>query len=192
MEQTVKCENITEETVHQYEQKGYELVFLEHVMEHDLTEIPQLESSLPLTFQSWSSSSEEDFYDVYAASFKDRPGFPGWSMEKWIDWISSSSTFLPVRSYLATVHNKAIGFIAADADEEFSTEKGFIIQVGVIPEWRRKGIAAQLTCSCLEAFRQDGKRSVVLHVNENNPGAIGLYEELGFRTVRKRGTFERL
>ncbi|MGE6755594.1 GNAT family N-acetyltransferase [Rossellomorea sp. NPDC071047] len=66
---------------------------------------------------------------------------------------------------------------------------GYIIQMGVIPEWRGKGIAAVLSCKCLEDLRQDGMKSATLHVNQNNPGAIKLYERLGFKTVRKRGKF---
>jgi ribosomal protein S18 acetylase RimI-like enzyme len=47
-----------------------------------------------------------------------------------------------------------------------------------------------LICRCLEALHQDGKKAVVLHVNQNNPGAIRLFEQLGFKTVRVRGAFE--
>ncbi|MCA1057501.1 GNAT family N-acetyltransferase [Rossellomorea aquimaris] len=184
----VKCENITEEIIQNYKQKGFELVFQEYVMEHTLTEIPQIESSFPVIFKSWSPSLKEQFFEVYQTSFKDRPGFPGWPMEKWVEWISSGADFLPERSYLATINNHSVGFITSDKE----TDKiGYIIQVGVIPELRGKGIAAILTCKCLEAFRYDGMTSATLHVNQNNPGAIKLYERLEFKTVRKRGTFER-
>ncbi|MFI8685940.1 GNAT family N-acetyltransferase [Rossellomorea sp. NPDC077527] len=184
----ITCENITEDIIEEYEEKGFELVFQEYVMEHTLTEIPQIESSFPVIFKSWSPSLKERFYEVYLASFKERPGFPGWTKEKWVEWVSSGADFLPERSYLATVNNESVGFITADKE----TDKiGYIIQVGVIPEWRGKGIAAILTCKCLEAFRCDDMTSATLHVNQNNPGAIKLYERLGFKTVRKRGTFER-
>lgn len=185
--QKIKNENITEEIIQEYQKKGYELVFQEYVMEHSLTDIPQIEISFPLVFRSWSPSFKEQFYKVYDASFKDRPGFPGWSMEKWVEWISSGPDFLPDRSYIATVNDMAVGCIATDQDTD---SIGYIIQVGVIPEWRGKGIAAVLTCKCLEDLRRDGMKSVTLHVNQNNPGAIDLYERLGFETVRKRGTFE--
>ncbi len=184
----IKCENITEEIIQKYQQEGYRLVFQENVMEHDLTAIPRMETSLPLALRSWSKSSDADFYKVYKASFKDRPGFPGWSMREWTAWLSSSPTFLPERTYIAEVDNEAVGFIAADSDSEDT--RGYIIQVGVIPEWRHKGIAALLICRCLEALHQDGKKAVVLHVNQNNPGAIRLFEQLGFKTVRVRGAFE--
>ncbi|MBN8191952.1 hypothetical protein JI667_07320 [Bacillus sp. NTK074B] len=81
----IKCENMTDEIIQDYQQEGFELVFQEYVMEHSLTGIPQIETSLGLTFKSWSSSLEEPFYDIYHASFKDRPGFPGWPMEKWVE-----------------------------------------------------------------------------------------------------------
>ncbi|MBN8191951.1 GNAT family N-acetyltransferase [Bacillus sp. NTK074B] len=87
-----------------------------------------------------------------------------------------------------TVNDQAVGFITAARD---TGKTGFIIQVGVIPEWRGKGIGAVLTAKCLEELRQDGMKPVGLHVNQNNPGAIKLYERLGFEIVRRRGTFER-
>lgn len=191
-ETSVKCENITKEIVQKYQRNGFELVFQEYVMEKNLRVIPCIESSSSLQLESWSTSTKENFYEVYYASFRDRPGFPGWSMEKWVDWISSSPTFLPERSYIARVDNQVIGFIASDKDSDHPDKKGYIIQVGVIPEWRCKGIAATLTCKCLEAFCNDGKESVILHVNRNNPDAISLYERLGFTVVRRRGTFEKL
>ncbi|MBA2396981.1 MAG: GNAT family N-acetyltransferase [Ktedonobacteraceae bacterium] len=43
----------------------------------------------------------------------------------------------------------------------------------------------------LQAWRETGKEEVVLHVNVNNPGAIHLYQQLGFVIVRKRGKFSR-
>ncbi|QHE62676.1 GNAT family N-acetyltransferase [Rossellomorea vietnamensis] len=182
----IPCENITENLIEEYESKGFELVSQEYVMEHSLLDIPQIEAPFPLTVISWSTALERGFYEVYQASFKDRPGFPGWSMEKWVEWVSTGGDFLRDRSYLATVNNESVGFITVGKE---SDKIGFIIQVGVIPEWRGKGIAAILTCKCLEAFRLDGMISATLHVNQNNPRAIKLYESLGFKIAHKRGTF---
>ncbi|PFA69736.1 hypothetical protein CN378_02925 [Bacillus sp. AFS015802] len=184
----IKCENITEEILQDYRQQGFELVFQEYVMEHSLTDIPTIETPYSLSFKSWSPSSNEIFYEVYVASFRDRSGFPGWPIEKWVEWISGDPDFLPDKSYIAKVKDQAVGFITAAQD---SGKTGFIIQAGVIPEWRGKGIAAVLTAKCLEELRQDGMKSAGLHVNQNNPGAIKLYERLGFKIIRKRGTFER-
>lgn len=187
----IKCENITEEIIQKYREDGFKLVFQEYVMEHDLSAIHEVETPLSLEFRTWSTPLEEDFYQVYYQSFKDRPGFPEWSMEKWMDWISSGSTFCPDLTEIATFKNNPVGFIATDSDPDLPDTHGYIIQVGVIPEWRRKGIATILTTRCLKACRTNGKTRVALHVNENNPSAIRLYERLGFKTVRNRGTFER-
>jgi hypothetical protein len=51
-------------------------------MEHDLGAIKEVDISYSLALKSWSKTLEEEFYKVYGASFKDRPGFPGWSMEQ--------------------------------------------------------------------------------------------------------------
>jgi mycothiol synthase len=108
-----------------------------------------------------------------------------------LDWISSDPAFRADLTFLATVENQTVGFIASAKDMELPDNHGYIIQVGVIPEWRRKGVAAVLTNISLEAWREDGKDAVILHVNRNNPGAISLYERLGFKTVRIRGAFQK-
>jgi len=145
-----------------------------------------------LSFQCWSQTLEEEFFEVYRTSFKNRPGFPGWSLDKWVDWISSDPDFRPDLTYLATVENQAVGFIASASDMELPDKHGYIIQVGVVPEWRRRSVAAALTNKSLEAWREDGREAVLLHVNQNNPGAIRLYESLGFTSIRLRGTFQKL
>lgn len=190
--QRIRCEDVTEEITEKYHKLGYELVLQEYVMEHTLDDIREVDMPYALSFQCWSQTLEEEFFKVYRASFKDRPGFPGWSLEKWVDWISSDPDFRPDLTYLATVDNQAVGFIASAREVEFSDKHGYIIQVGVVPEWRRRGVAAALTNKSLEAWREKGRESVLLHVNQNNPGAIRLYESLGFTSIRLRGTFQKL
>ncbi|QSO53584.1 GNAT family N-acetyltransferase [Alicyclobacillus curvatus] len=189
----IRCEDITEELAQKYEEKGYQLVFQEYVMEHNLETVPELVTSQPFVFRSWSTELEGEFYALYYQCFKERPGFPQWSMDEWIDRVSSDTNFRPDLSYIVSLDNKNMGFITADndaEDPEFDTH-AYIIQIGVMPEWRRKGIASILTTKYLAACRGEGKKGVILHVNRNNPGAIKLYEGLGFKTVRTRGTFEK-
>lgn len=187
----IRCENLTEEIIRKYQEDGYQLAFQEYVMEHDLGAIQEVDIPYSMALKGWSRTLEVEFYKVYDASFKDRPGFPGWSMEKWVEWISSDPAFRPDLTFLATVENQTVGFIASARDMELPDKHGYIIQVGVIPEWRRRGVAAVLTNRSLEAWREDGKDAVILHVNRNNPGAISLYERLGFKTVRIRGAFQK-
>jgi ribosomal protein S18 acetylase RimI-like enzyme len=187
----ISCENLTAERIRKYQEEGYELVFQEHVMEHDLHSIGKIEIPVSMAYKSWSKTLEREFYKIYSAAFKDRPGFPGWPLERWVEWISGDPDFCQELTLLASIDNHPIGFIANAIDLESKGKHGYIIQVGVIPEWRRKGVAAILVNKTLEAWREQGKKAAILHVNLNNPGAIRLYEGLGFRVVRTRGSFQK-
>jgi ribosomal protein S18 acetylase RimI-like enzyme len=55
-----------------------------------------------------------------------------------------------------------------------------IANVAVHPEYRRRGLAERLMASSLAAIRQQGGESAYLQVDYDNPGAIRLYEKLGF------------
>jgi mycothiol synthase len=188
----ITCENITDEIVTSYAEKGFTLTFAEEVMRFDLSQkIPQMVVRPDVSFFTWATERSHDFFMAYNASFRDRPGFPGWSEEEWVRWTNDSPTFRPDLSYLAVVQGQAAGFITNEEDDTAPESTGYINQVGVDPLWRRQGIGAALVMHSLQAWQEDGKVTVMLHVNVNNPGAIRLYQQLGFVVVRRRGKFHK-
>jgi hypothetical protein len=60
-------------------------------------------------------------------------------------------------------------------------QKIFLIaNVATHPEYRRQGIARQLTAAAMQKARERHASAIWLHVRDDNPGAIQLYRELGF------------
>jgi GNAT superfamily N-acetyltransferase len=57
--------------------------------------------------------------------------------------------------------------------------------MGTAPSHRRRGLGERLLRDSLEGARSHGAESVWLEVIEGNQRAIGLYEKLGFETVRR-------
>lgn len=69
--------------------------------------------------------------------------------------------------------------------------KGWIGGVGVIPPYRRRGIARQMMHYVIDQARQLAMQQVTLEVIEINHHALYLYETLGFQTQRRLLVLER-
>jgi ribosomal protein S18 acetylase RimI-like enzyme len=59
------------------------------------------------------------------------------------------------------------------------TSTWYVMGVGVLPEYRRKGMARQLMQAALALVKARGGEAVNLHVIEGNLPAVRLYEDLG-------------
>jgi len=66
------------------------------------------------------------------------------------------------------------------AQREGTTKMWHIAPVGVLPEFRRRGIARQLTAATLDMVRSRGGTRVTLGVIDGNVPAQALYRSLGF------------
>jgi len=78
----------------------------------------------------------------------------------------------------AVVEGEMVGFIAGDPRR--SDQTGWILTLGVLPDWRRKGIAEALLKEC---ERRMGMHTVKLTVRRGNRAAIGLYEKMGYKQI---------
>ena len=78
----------------------------------------------------------------------------------------------------AEADGKMIGFIAGDPRKREKT--GWILTLGVLPEWRRMGIAETLLNSCEEKL---GMPQIKLTVRRSNTAAIRLYKKLGYSQI---------
>lgn len=82
-------------------------------------------------------------------------------------------------SYCAVAldEDRVVGYIAY----EIIADEGSLVELAVLPEYRRKGVGRKLTELMLTSC--DGVRTVCLEVRASNTPAIALYEAVGFRRV---------
>jgi ribosomal-protein-alanine N-acetyltransferase len=87
-------------------------------------------------------------------------------------------TFPDVIRLKAMEAGRMIGFVAGDPrpSEGFS----WIATIGVIPEFRRRGIGRTLLRACEEKLKTPRVR---LSVRASNDGAVRLYEQEGYRRI---------
>ncbi|MCK2220940.1 GNAT family N-acetyltransferase [Actinomadura sp. ATCC 31491] len=180
----LETESLTPEADALFLARGFRRTFAEDVCRRDLAR-PLPAAPLPpeLTVAEWSAGTEEAFHAAYSASFADRPGFPGWSREQWVDWLVDDE-FLPGCSLVAReADGTPAGFVAC--------AEGFLIQVGAVPAWRRRGLARALAVAALGRMRAAGAAEAHLDVNVNNPASAALFRGLGFEVVARRARYER-
>jgi ribosomal-protein-alanine N-acetyltransferase len=88
---------------------------------------------------------------------------------------------------LAWSDNTPVGFaLARDLGNECE-----ILSLGVLPEFRWRGVGRALLRAIIEEARQQGRPSVVLEVGADNEAGRALYAEAGFVTVGHRPRYYR-
>jgi len=185
----IRTESLTQAASHLYEAHGFKNTFEELVMRRDL-DLPLPEHGLPadVALTNWHTDLAEQFFLAYDAAFRERPGFPGYNVAEWVNsWTTDQ--FVPEWSFLARAGDAPIGFLMS-SNGTIKPLHGFIMQVGVIPSQRQRGLGSGLVVEVLRRMQAAGAVSGQLVVNVNNPGAIQTYVELGFVTIGRRARYE--
>jgi mycothiol synthase len=167
-----------------YLSKGLSQVFAEDVMQLAApVPLPPAHPPAGLVLAHWGQADPARFYAAYQAAFRDRPGFPGWTQARWVEWISGDEDFRAEWTLLATLGDADVGFVAGEAS-------GWIAQMGVVPSARGCDIGAALIGEAVARMRSAGEASITLNVNINNPHAAALYRRLGFTRVGRRARYQ--
>ncbi len=88
---------------------------------------------------------------------------------------------------LAHIKDQPVGLVIALA---VGTEAE-ILALGVLPKFRRRGIAARLLASVADQLSGAGCRRLLLEVAEDNEAARALYGKLGFAEIGRRPSYYR-
>ncbi len=105
-----------------------------------------------------------------------------WSAEGLLDSYKSGTKF-----FAAENGSRLIGYIGIKA----VIDEGYITNVAVFPQYRRKGAATALINKVFEYAMEKSLSFVSLEVRVSNSEAVSLYEKLGFVTEGQRKDFYR-
>ena len=182
----VATESLSAGAVDLFEQHGFKQLFAEDVMRRNLdTPLPDAPVPPDIRFATWTPALASEFFAVYQAAFRERPGFPNWSQDEWVDWLGTENDDFRAKLSLLAYHDDVpVGFVVC--------AEGWIVQLGVLPEWRKRGIGSALMIEVLKRFCSADTDHVLLDVNVNNPSAARLYERLGFEQIRRRARYARV
>ncbi|MEU4163019.1 GNAT family N-acetyltransferase [Actinoplanes sp. NPDC026670] len=181
---TVECEGLTAGAAELFASRGLLQVFGEDVMRIKVAAEDGFVAGWPAGAEvvDWSAETAERFHAVYAASFRDRPGFPDPSAQEWIEENTEDDDFRPEWSIMVALPGRGdVGFVTA--------AEGWIVQVGVVPAARGTGLGGALIRESLRRMAAAGATEAWLTVNVNNPSAAGLYRRLGFDDMGQRARY---
>lgn len=171
-----------------YKRHGFRFALAEDEMRRDLND-PVPTNALPsgMTFFNWSPQNAGLFFKVYEEAFRDRPGFPGWNEETWRHALTGQNEFRADLSLLATEGNEPVAFAVCAVE----SDEGWIVQIGVRPAWRKRGLAGVVLSELLRRFKTEGLHYALLEVSIDNPQAASVYQRLGFVHTKRFTSFQK-
>jgi mycothiol synthase len=188
----VATESLTEPAHRLYLAHGFASVSEDWIMRRDLHQpLPDQPLAEKMRFATWQPDVAQQFFQAYHAAFRGNPGFPNPSAEQWIDGVNGND-LVTDWTLLVREGDQPLGFVIGSlGDLTLSPPDGFVAQIGVVPEARRRRLASALLVESMRRMQAAGAPSVDLQVYADNPGAIQTYARLGFVTIARRVRYER-
>ncbi len=134
------------------------------------------ESEIRLTIQPLTQKDAPLAAEIERLSL----GQEAWSTQGILDTVARNGHYLS--AYIGDHFVGHGGFTAV-------VNEGYITNIAVHPDHRRKGVAFTLTRKLVEKAKELGLSFLTLEVRESNLAAIKLYEKSGFQTVGQRKAF---
>jgi ribosomal protein S18 acetylase RimI-like enzyme len=110
-------------------------------------------------------------------------GFLSWAAVN-AEWLN-----MPLSGYVWEQDNILVGNISLIPYNIEGQRSYLIANVAVHPDYRRLGIARELTVQAMEHARKRGAPGIRLHVREENDQALELYKSMGFVEHARRTTW---
>lgn len=143
-----------------------------------LRDLPHVADLIELCFASTMDSDGQRYVQDMRRAGRD---------ESFLHWATkmAESTSLPLTGYVWEENGQVIGNASLVPFRHNGQRLYLIANVATHPDFRRRGIARALTERAIQ-HGLDHKASIWLHVREDNPGAVQLYRDLGFRERARR------
>jgi ribosomal protein S18 acetylase RimI-like enzyme len=164
--------------------RGYEWNFMEadlRQLDFSIREIPDAMSVCAL-----AEVSNDELWPSYDAAFLnggDRRYAQQSEAQRRENFESFFSRQVPMDAEASLVLSDGetiVGFVKID----IVTEGTYVHGVGVVPEYRRQGLAQYILGTSLRRAAKKHHEKMVLEADVTNQAAVGLYQSLGFKTVK--------
>jgi mycothiol synthase len=166
-------------------------------MRRDLREpLPAMPDLGDLEIRPYEPAWGEHVRLAHNEAFADHWGSEPQTTEVWNRDFVGDPFFRADLSFLAVsgqeVAGYSVNYVVESDWEATGVREGWIGQLGVRRPWRKRGLATALLVRSMEAFRAAGLEAATLGVDAENPtGALGVYERVGFRPIRRSVRLQR-
>ena len=194
------AESSEQDRIELLEELGFGRVRVFSLMEMDLADLSEnIGENKQVTIRHLDKQLEDDiklFNWLDNESFKEHFNYRPDTVEETRHSLLSSPYFKEQEIFFAVLDGRSVGYVGAGIDEKYNLEKnaraGEIFTIGVLRDYRRKGVGVRLMLHGLETLKARGMTTAILGVDDSNPTrAIMLYQKVGFRVKKKDVIFER-
>jgi len=155
-------------------------------LEADEVAIPPPDGVTIRTFEV--GRDERTFHQVSNDAFAEHWGSTPTPYESFAAQWWGDPEFDPTKIFLAEADGRVVGECAWIVFET----GGYVASIGVLKDWRGRGIAQALLRRAMADMARLGHRDVFLSVDsENATGAVGVYEKVGMRVRRRSLVFQK-
>ncbi len=160
-----------------------------------LAELPSRTVPTGIRIVPWPSDRDEEIRLAKNIAFSDHWGSTPTAAQHWAHSVRGYGA-RPDLSFVALdEHDRVVAHCLnkryPSDDDITGRSDGWIDNLGTLPEWRGKGIAAALVTESLHAFAGAGFTHASIGVDSENPsGAAALYRRLGFDLQQRSITHE--
>lgn len=167
--------------------RGYVHVRSGFTMRKDLEADEEPETPPPgVMIRRYEEGDERVLYEVDQASFAEHWGFRPTSLESFNEELHGED-WDPSLVFFAQASGTTVGYVVSFLFEMC----GYVNDLGVLKEWRRRGIGTALLRRSFAELAGRGSREVRLFVDTRNVhGAVALYEGVGMSVYRRYDVFD--
>ncbi len=147
-----------------------------------LHDLPQVADLIELCFASTIDDEGQSYLEQMRRASRDN---------EFLRWAGRvvDSTSMPLSGFVWEENGHIVGN-ASLVYQNYGTRKiAMIANVATHPDYRGRGIGKALTEGAMQHARRKGAKELWLHVRDDNPTAIRIYEGLGFRERGRRTTY---
>ena len=148
-----------------------------------LRDLPHVADLIELCFSSTIDGEGQRYLsDMRRAGRDDK-------LSRWATHMAET-TSLPLTGYVWEENGKIIGNASLIPFRDKGQRIYLIANIATHPDQRRRGIARILTQRAMQHARHKRASAIWLHVRDDNPGAIKLYQDLGFQEFARRTAWQ--